>query len=396
MAKVWEVEIKQEPQKREIIIKPTQLTEIKELKSRKDPNWQNPQEAPKLVGIVGGGVIEVVEEDGVRRIVTVQRDANAPRALLAIDALAGIGDASIMDETLKPRYPTIPLIYNLLCEMTEVLIQQEGIFVIPIPRNIPKQFRYLFSSAAHASIDLLFKPPFTIYEDLNAEIGKFSEGWTIKEIISEDQTKYRGLAVYDTQITYEPEEKSLEIILPSEVYIKKSKRFGILDLGTLKVKVKAGGRLAFYDGEHSGEPNYHDTSIDLRNVNPLNRFVLLFDPDGNVTVYKRGEMIVKDIPFQEYVDLKIHTSNHPPLSQKSPFSIRDAIKEGVTTGYTSKIKLLGSLYEKGISMKFEDGEASLKPLNIAINILEEINKERDPKKEFPNLVRGKDTQKIKS
>jgi hypothetical protein len=412
MVEVWKVRITKDPTNKIIGITPIGIIDRNELKKIEDPKWSNPENEVELIGRTGGGVVPIIKVNGEHTLASVWRDPGARVFPVSGDILAGIGDLTVLDKEKRPRFPSLPLTITHIAEMDELIVQlNKGEFLTPVPKNIPNEFKTLYTTKAHTSINVVYPYyPRTIHEAENSQIGKFKQSWTIEEVINDNPiTK---MVIDGAIITFEPPEKSIEMIFPVEISIDSG--YGLLDLGTTPVKIKPGGeyviyeeenrrnRIGFYDGECIGESDCHDRGFDLRKVKPLNRFVVLLYLNNSstprVTVYQNGDIVnfqqgtenikLEDIPFQDFTTLQLFKS-----PEKPPFSIREAIQQGITPGYTSKVGELARQAKLQNPIVFEKEEVSLRMVEEMVKILDEIRKEKDTK-EFAKLAR--DTNRVKN
>jgi hypothetical protein len=354
MAKVWDLEFKL--YEKGIDIKPIGIIDREVLKKRIDTLWDS-GEVEKAVeentplnfrGRIGGGIVSVISKGNENAFVLLQRDEKAPRAPLCFDISAGMGDATTYEEQVVAQ-PTIPLLLKLVSEMYEIIPQKGDTYLVYIPSGIDKAYHsYLQSTGANTIISVVNKEGnYKIeFNSKDAEIGEFSKGITVREL-GEKEVKIEKAIV-----TVEKDEKSIELILPHRIKVPEDISF--YDAAPREAKVR-GSFLSFYDGEHFGNVDLHDVGI-IPHLTPLDRYVVLVFPDGEVIAYKSG-----GVQFQGTISCYLER-----------VGLARAIKEGKTYGMTSKVEKLYKEAQKGNYIKFSDCIQNLKPIEELGNTIKSI------------------------
>jgi hypothetical protein len=193
-----------------------------------------------------------------------------------------------------------------------------------------------------------------IYLRPDAIIGRWERNsYNVVENSSDEKSKYKINAF----LTSEPKEGSLEII--GNVLIPDlDERTLFMDLGLRNVKIRGG--FAYIDGEHltKGNPSLNDVGIEGGSFELLNRRIIYLREDGTANVYRGGKVLDYGIDLYTLVE---------------KYGTAKAIKEGKTSGATSKVWKLGEEGRRGNNAVFNlDGKEvrySLKPLAELTEIL---------------------------
>lgn len=146
-----------------------------------------------------------------------------------------------------------------------------------------------------------------------AELAKFDDGYTLVEKFG-DNTSYTSENV---AITFEPKERSMEVLWPLLQYVEGDKVLGSADGG--------------FDGEITGSASIYDLGVFSSQKNPvkmLNRNVMLVHPDGEIELFNKGVRIWSG-PAYRFIETEV----------------KQLIEQGKTTGATSKV---WELYKKAL------------------------------------------------
>lgn len=334
---VWVGKATIDPKEKTVVLEPIRLEDLKKWKETPSDAWKNlekllHEEEPFELNVrLGGGVVPAIinpSNSNDYSFLLLERDEKAPRAPLSLDIPSGIDDATFYETQKSPESPRIPIIVRLFSEGYEIIpVSYENgvpIYHVHYPRNLEKSYQSYMQSTGINTAALLAKrgeKAYSIWVRESGEIGKFKNGWKIVE-----ESKEYKLTIDGAQITFEPSEKSLEMIIPY-VFSCSAQNLADTSIGGLKVK---GDEKVFLDGEHFGEIDLHDIGLILDKLKPLDRYILSLYPDGRVRgVYKGGEIVERNVDFSEYAN---------------KIGLPIAIKSGKTTGMTSKVE---QMYKEG-------------------------------------------------
>jgi hypothetical protein len=369
IADVWIGKAYIDPSNREVIFEPKDIMELKEWKSISDENWKNletlleKEEPFELDARLGGGVIPVYKNKN-PSFTLLQRSKDAPREPYSVDAPSGIDDATLSEVKRKllkedPLTPQIPVVIRLLSELFEIMPVEikDGIPIYHIhsPTNLHEDYRNYIESTgittAYWLASLQNLPQYSIWVNRTGRIGKFKDGWTFEEKIGDKKEIFKGVL-----ITFEPPEKSIEVVFPYEVSCDIPHFF--LDSSIDRVKIR-GREVYFLDGEYIGEPEFHQMGmINSRKLTPLNRYVLLLYEDGKLKVFKGGELEFTG-DFEEYA---------------KRIGLAEAILTEETYGMTSKVKELYRQAKRGNYIEIDGRVYSLSPFKAIGDYIEKLRK----------------------
>lgn len=366
---VWVNNFKIDPREKILEYEPIGIKDRKTLKEQSIPTWKNLEkllmEPIKVEGRLGGGVLICTDEC----FILFQRDESAPRAPGSLDINAGLGDATPTEVAENLNQPKIPIIARLMGEAYETIIKYRDKYIGFLPQNlgdfIPKEDdkgeirNYLGTTFLNTTFLLenyLNKDlKFSIEVKEEGVIGRFKDGWRIKE---------KNLNPIDgALVTFEQDEKSVEIILPFYMPLEKGLKdqIKILDARDKQRKV-VGMEFVFYDGEHSGSLfDIHDTGIISKGFQPLNRDVVCLYFDNHVEAYREGK--------------KEYDGDFPGYVEK--IKLPEMIRNGKTTGATSKVWKIYEEAKKGneITIPSKGMSIPLEPFKeVGENLLELLNK----------------------
>ncbi len=299
MAKVWKYRMIKDELGR-IYLEPLEIVERKELREANLPGWDDPWNAKELEGRLGGGVALILKYRGNYHLVLNQRTPDAERAPGRIDIGAGVGDATEGEFNSKAKVPKFPMYWRLLSELYEFMIMRggEALFIVPVPSNLSEDerkdfLRYMKSTAFNTLLLLNPEIERDRWDDKTPHIVAPANGVQIIEKLEDKEYRYMAY------VTFEPEEKSMEIIFPVVYSFRGKLKLADAVLDGVKVR---GNDYAVYDGEHFGSTDKHDLGLILKNVTPLNRAVMLFNLNtGELVVYRNGKMIYTG-GYKQYVD----------------------------------------------------------------------------------------------
>lgn len=383
MPRVWTSQIAIDKKNREVTIFPVDIKERKEIeKSAKETidKWRKAKEIlvsdlfEERIELpyparIGGGVILTLETSKNSNdlwFVLQMRTKDAPACKFCMDiTAAGIPDTTSREERNFQEgklYISIPQIVRLLSEFYSELgiilgNSNSKTLYISIPRSIPKEVEEIFINTALNNYTLLptnIKPPI-IYIDHNIEIGKFKNGYNIKEMgLGKGETIFelREAAIY-----VEEQSGSMEIISPWILSLF-GKEFYLWDVQLRECK-PIGVEIIMQDLEAIGEFDYHEKTI-IPKVTLLDRYIILLsvtNPHSSkgVITYKSGKKIFEGSLYDWF----------------STVGLEDALRAGMTPGLTSKMEALSLYAEKGISINFEGREG------ISLKSFLEVKRLRD-------------------
>jgi hypothetical protein len=369
---VWVFESELYPSRKELILNPKDLVEIKEFKSRTSSNTGLQEILRKILeGLFeledkvivtghrgGGGLLIFANEGKDYGALIEQRDAGAPREPYAYDIPAGL----MTGAPGSKKSMAIPTIVSEMYEIIPLRITNGNIVEIQlhIPQVDDRDVKFFLTTTALTTAAILILEEYcknkniVIYQRPDAIIGRWErDSYNVVENSSDGKSKYKINAF----VTSEPKEGSLEIIGNILIPDVDEKSF-FMDLGLKHAKIHGG--FIFTDGEHitKGNPSLNDVGIEGGSFEPLNRPIILIYKDGTANVYREGKILYYGIDLYTLVE-KLGTAK--------------AIKEGKTTGATSKVWKLGEEGRRGNNAIFNlDGKEvkySLKPIAKLTEIL---------------------------
>jgi|GEM_PF-5156104 len=369
---VWVFESELYPSRKELILNPKDLVEIKEFKSRASSNTGLQEILRKISkGVLledkvivtghrgGGGLLIYANEGKDYGALMEKRGEDAPREGGALDIPAGIMTGSPGSK----KSMAIPTIVSEMYEIIPIRITENRNIVevrLHIPRFDDSDVNFFLTTTALNTAAILYEKYYknkniVIYQRPDAIIGRWERNsYNVVENSSDGKSKYKINAF----VTSEPKEGSLEIIGNLLIPDVDEKSF-FMDLGLKYAKIHGGFILT--DGEHitKGNPSLNDVGIEGGSFEPLNRPIILIYRDGTANVYREGKVLDYGIDLYTLVE---------------KYGTAKAIKEGKTTGATSKVWKLGEEGRRGNNAIFNlDGKEvkySLRPIAKLTEILE--------------------------
>jgi hypothetical protein len=374
---VWVSESELYPPRKELILNPKYLTEIKEFESIVSSNTELQATLNKIRSgsfeledkiIVtghrgGGGLLLFIGRPKDYKTILELRDEKTDRLPLSIDIPAGVMTGSPGSK----KSMAIPTIISEMYEIIPVRTTENG-NTVEIQLHKPQVDDrdvdlFLTTTELNTAAILILEKYFknkniVIYHRPDAIIGRWERNsYNVVENSSDGKSKYKINAF----VTSEPEEGSLEII--GNVLIPDlDEKPLFMDLGLKNVKIRGG--FVYLDGEHltKGNPSLNDVGIEGGSFELLNRHIILIYRDGTASVYRDGKVLDYGIDLDTLVE---------------KYEIAKAIKGGITTGATSKVWKLGEEGRRGNNAVFNlDGKEvrySLKPLAELTEILKSYN-----------------------
>lgn len=369
---VWVFKSKLYPSRRELILNPKELVEIGEFNSRASSNTDLQEILRKIekglfeledkvivTGHRGGGGLLIFADEGSEYGALIeQRSADDTIAPNAYDISAG----HMTGAPGSKKSMAIPTIISEMYEIIPVRISKNG-KVVEVQLHIPQvddpDANFFLTTTALTTAAILSEKYYknkniVIYQKSDAIIGRWEENsYIVIENSSDGKSKYKINAF----VTSEPKEGSLEII--GNVLIPNFDENSLfMDLGLKNVKIRGG--FVYLDGEHitKGNPSLNDVGIEGGSFEPLNRPIILIYKDGTANVYREGKILDYGIDLYKLVE---------------KYGVARAIKEGKTSGATSKVWKLGEEGRRGNNAVFNlDGKEvkySLKPIAELTEIL---------------------------
>jgi hypothetical protein len=369
---VWVFESELYPSRKELILNPKNLMKIEEFKPRVSSNTElqlilneigsgsfELEDKIIVTGHRGGGGLLIFANEGKEHgALMEQRSKDAPREGSAYDISAGLMTGSPGSK----KSMAIPTIISEMYEIIPIRITENGKIVevqLHIPRFDDPDVDFFLTTTASTTVAILYEKFYknkniVIYQKPDAIIGRWERNsYNVIENSSDGKSKYKINAF----VTSEPKEGSLEII--GNVLIPNFDENSLfMDLGLKNVKIRGG--LVYLDGEHitKGTPSLNDVGIEGGSFEPLNRNIILIYKDGTANVYRGGKVLDYGID---------------PYKLVEKYGTAKAIKEGKTSGATSKVWKLGEEGRRGNNAVFNlDGKEvkySLKPIAELTEIL---------------------------
>jgi len=375
---VWVYESELYPTERKLILTPKELVEIREFKRQASQNEHLQKtleeistgtisgEKKVIAGHRGGGGVLIFHGEDEPGVLLMKRSDDAPREPNALDIAAGL----MSGVKSKSQPPGFIVIVSEAYEIIPALVGKDSIkMYLPSILTGNSTIDFFLATTALNTAAILGsylwggKRLEISYIPGGCILGRFRRSvYKVIERSPDGNSSY----TYDALITAEPKEGSIEFIMGTLMLhpSKEDTGYSFLDAGLRGKKARDFG-FSYVDGEHitMGDPQLNDVGIVGGSFKPLGREIVKINSDATVNVYKDGKTLDHGIEPEKFIE---------------KYGIGKAIREGRSSGATSKVQKVGEEGKKGNSVIFrvddKEREYSLRPIAIITELLKSYGK----------------------